>query len=157
MPEIVLECKPDEVLIKSLGYTRKMITHQANKGEVVKYLIKNPGAIGIVDQDPGSTEPSFMKDFQKIDKIQFDIDCRFSQKWKTKLIVLRPRLEEWVVKYAKVSKLKLANYSLPNTGKELHKIINSRLKNFERLLEDMHEAKNEALLHLKESLNTKID
>lgn len=46
MPEIALECKPDEVLAKALGYTRKRIVHQPSNSEVINYLRKNPGNIG---------------------------------------------------------------------------------------------------------------
>jgi hypothetical protein len=41
MREIVVECKPDETLIKVLGYVRKTVTHQPNKGEVLNNLQRN--------------------------------------------------------------------------------------------------------------------
>ena len=59
MNKIVLECKPDEAFVKTLGFSRRNIIHQPNKGAVFNYLKKNPGAIGLVDEDPGSANPNF--------------------------------------------------------------------------------------------------
>ena len=155
MPEIVLECKPDEALVKSLGYTRKMITHQPNKGAVINYLKSNPGAIGIVDEDPGAANPTYFSKFQRETNEQFDVECLFIPKEKTRLIVLKPRLEEWILKYANKSKIKLQKHSLPETGHKLHKIINSRLPRFENMIKEMLEKNNEALLYLKMVIDKK--
>ena len=149
MPKIVLECKPDEVLIKSLGYTRKMITHQPNKGAVINYLQRNPGVIGIVDEDPGAANPTYMYKFQEETPEKFDIENLFVRKEKTRLIILKPRLEDWILKYAKKSNINLQKYSLPETGRKLHKIINSHLPKFALMINEMLEKENEALMHLK--------
>ena len=152
MPEIVLECKPDEALVKALGYSRKMVTHQPNKGAVINYLDKNPGVIGIVDEDPGAANPNYMSKFQKETEDRFDIEYLSMRKEKTRLIVLKPRLEEWILKYAKKSNIKLPKYALPETGHKLHKIVNNRLPRFKDMIGEMLEKDNEALLYLKRLL-----
>jgi hypothetical protein len=107
MLEIVLECKPDETLLKSLGYTRKMITHQPSKGEVINYLKRNPGAIGIVDEDPGSANPTYFSKFQEKADGQFGLECLHIPKDGTRLIVIKPRLEDWIINCAQRSKIDL--------------------------------------------------
>lgn len=149
MPEIVLECNPDEVLVKALGYTRKMITHQPNRGEVINYLKRNPAVIGIIDDDPGSAKPTFFSKFLPETMVKFDIESYCIPKAGTRLIIIKPRLEEWILVQAARSEIDLNHHSLPTNGKELHKIINYRLPRFESMIKEMLGRNNEALLYLK--------
>jgi len=155
MREIVLECKPDEALIKSLGYTRKMITHQPNKGQVINYLKKNPDTVGIVDEDPGSANPNYFQRFQKVRNSRFDIEYFHIESKGTRIIVIKPRLEEWIIKYATESKIDFKKHSLPDKGHQLHKIINYYLPRFEQLINQMLGKKSEALLYLKKVIDSK--
>src|SRR5687767_14523864 len=101
--EIVLECRPDEALIKSLGFAKKYITHQPNKGEVINYLEKNPTAIGMVDEDPGAASPKYLSKFKREGQTVFGIDLfRFKT---TKLIIVKPRLEDWVLAQAQLAQV----------------------------------------------------
>lgn len=149
MPEIVLECNPDEVLVKALGYTRKMIIHQPNRGEVINYLKKNPTVIGIIDDDPGSAKPTYFSKFQTETPEKFGIESYCIPKIGTRLIVIKPRLEEWILLQAIQSKIDLSRHSMPGIGKELHKVINYRLSRFGSMLKEMLGKNNEALLYLK--------
>ena len=155
MREIVLECNPDEVLIKTLGYARNMITHQPSRGEVINYLKKNPDAIGIVDDDPGSAKPTYFSKFQSETTEKFNTESYCIPKLQTRLIVIKPRLEEWILKRAAESGIDTTQYSLPNDGHELHKIINTRLPRFEAMIREMLSKKNAGLLHLKELIERK--
>jgi len=155
MIDLVLECNPDEALMKALGYTRKMITHQPNKGQVINYLEKNPAAIGIVDEDPGSANPTYFALFKKDIETKFNLDRLSISSKGTRLIVIRPRLEEWIIKCAAESKIDIQKHSLPTTGHQLHKIINTRLPQFQMLLKEMTDAKSSALLHLKKLIDNK--
>ena len=153
MLEIALECKPDETLIKILGYNRKMITHQPNMGQVINYLEKNPGAIGIVDEDPGSANPSYFSKFQKEARGHFDVECFHIPKRGTRLVVIKPRLEEWILKHTAISDVDLQKYSLPGDPRKLHKIINTRLAKFENVVKEMLNRDSKALLHLREVID----
>lgn len=134
MIDIVIECNPDEALVKALGYSRKEITHQPSKGEVFNYLEKNHNAFGIVDEDPGSTNPGHFSKYTKQRETKFDIDCFLNKGTGAKLIVLKPRLEEWILKEARQMGVHPDDFSLPTDGKKLHKIINQRIPKFEEML-----------------------
>jgi hypothetical protein len=153
MREIVLECNPDEALVKVLGYTRKMITHQSSRGEVINYLKKNPLAIGIVDDDPGSAKPTYFSKFTRETEEQFDVESFYIPKLKTRVIVIKPRLEEWILKQAVASQINLKQYSMPADANELHKIINTRIPRFEGLLKEMLVKENPGLKHLRNLIN----
>lgn len=155
MPEIVLECNPDEALIKVLGYTRKMITHQPGRGEVINYLQRNPSAIGIVDEDPGSAKPTYFSKFTHESDEQFDIASFHIPKLRTRLIVIKPRLEEWILKQALESKINPKSYSLPEDANDLHKIINTKIPLFEKMIKEMLEKGNSGLKHLKNLIDKK--
>jgi hypothetical protein len=156
MRDIVIECNPDEALLQVLGYTRKMITHQSSKGEVINYLKRNPSAIGIVDDDPGSAKPSYFSAFSPETKVRFGIESYVIDKLKTRLIVMKPRLEEWVLQNALELNVNLSDYSIPATGHELHKVINTRIPKFKDLLSEMVEKGSPALNHLKLLIDHKL-
>lgn len=147
--DIAIECNADEALVKALGYTRKMISHQFSKGEVINYLKRNEHAIGVVDDDPGSARPTYFSNFEVSVGEKFGIELLKIPHLETKLIVIKPRLEEWILRQANDLELDLKTYSIPNNGRELHKVINTRIPQFEAMLNDMIERKCKALIHLK--------
>jgi hypothetical protein len=155
MHDIVLECNPDEALIKVLGYPRRMITHQSSKGEVINYLARNPAAIGIVDDDPGSAKPAYLLKFSLETEERFGIESYKIAKLGTRLIVIKPRLEEWILKQAKDLRIDLKQHAMPANGNDLHKIINTRISRFENMLKEMLDKKSEALTHLKSLIDKK--
>lgn len=156
MHDIVIECNPDEALLKVLGYTRKMITHQSSKGEVINYLKRNPSAIGIVDDDPGSAKPTYFLEFSPETENKFGIESYVISKLQTRLIVIKPRLEEWVLQNASELNVNPVHYSIPTTGHELHKVINTRIPKFKDLLNEMLSKKSPALNHLKLLIENKV-
>lgn len=153
MSDIALECKPDEALAKLLGFTKKQIYHQPNKGQVIKYLERNPEAIGIVDEDPGAAWPDYFKKYERTLDEKHGVEVY--TKANTRLVVIKPRLEEWVLKQASASNINPSNFTLPNSGHELHKIINTRIPKFEQMITAMIDSKNPGLVYLKELLQGK--
>lgn len=149
MADIVLECNPDETLIKSLGYNRKEITHQPGKSGVIIYLENNPNAIGVVDEDPGTANPSYFQKFQIQGKEAFGIDYFLIPRKGTRLLIIKPRLEDWILKHAVEVNLNPEKFSLPNNGHALHKIINDHLPKFQELLDEMLRKKSKGLQHLR--------
>ncbi len=149
--EIIIECKPDETLMKALGFTRKAITHQPNKGMVINLLEKKNGVIGVVDEDPGTTWPRFFSKFQKIDDQHGIVNYKL-QKQNLKLIVIKPRLEEWIISQAQSVNIDPIRFSLPADGHNLHKVINTRLLKFDELLKTMINQNSTGLLYLQQLL-----
>lgn len=152
MRDIALECYPDETLVKTLGYVRKQIYHQNSKGGVINFLKKNPGSVGIVDEDPGSANPSYMSEFEKVGESKFDLEFHRIEKENTNLIVIRPKLENWILKYARNANV---TSTLPLDAKILHKVINRRIPQLEQLLTAMMTKKSPAMRYLKELIERK--
>ncbi len=151
----IIECKPDKLLIKIITNTpKKSIIHAANKTEVIKTLFKiSDDAIGIVDEDPGSPQPSHLKKFRlKQDLSDYGLALLEENDFGKKLIIIKPRLEEWLLRAGKESDISFKEYKLPETGKDLHKVINSNLEKLKLILNKLLETKCVRLLKLKEIL-----
>ena len=65
------------------------------------------------------------------------------------LIVLCPDLENWILKAAKSSKVDVSTFNLPKKASTMHNTINTRLPNFEKLIQALIEEKNPAILYLQ--------
>jgi len=142
---IYVECKPDLVLVKSLtNVTRRGITHEfKGKGEICNRLRKQTNCKGLLDEDPASAQPRYVKEARlENDLSQHDIKVLYHSSTDNHLIVLCPRLEEWVLKAAREARLDVRKYNLPNDVAGLRRHINISLDKFESLLEDLKGSSN---------------
>ncbi|HEV2329839.1 MAG TPA: hypothetical protein VGY56_13735 [Verrucomicrobiae bacterium] len=149
---LFLERNSDETLAVALGVPGRTITHCHGKGKVSKNLRKHSGVTGLVDEDPGSTEtPTFVA----YKEVSFGHGVRFKldRKQNNRLIIVCPKLENWVIETAKAAGVKMERYKLSDHPNELHADVNYRLPNFQRLLADLLERKSPRLLHLKALLS----
>ena len=136
---IYVECKPDEVLIKNLvkmKISRKRVIHAGNKPEVCKSLKRNKNCIGIIDEDPWSFQPSYLSELKvKFDNLnKYGIKVLYDDPRNNYLILLCPRLEEWILNCVKEIKINIKSFGLPDTGERLHECINLNLENFKKLI-----------------------
>ncbi len=145
---IFVECNVDFTLVKSLGVSKKEITHSHCKGNVCNKLRKSNKSKGMVDDDPGAAQPSYIKQLELKTNI-YGIKLLLDRKNGNLLIVLCPRLEEWVLKVARDEGVDVSDYNLPNNADQLHKVINSKLRDFENLLSSLKAANSDALLALE--------
>jgi len=136
---IYVECKPDFALVRSLtNITRRGIIHTKGKGEICNQLRKRSGCKGLVDEDPLSIQPPYMREARLENNLpQHDLKLLHDDTNNNYLIVLCPRLEEWVLKAAQEDSKDVTRYNLPNNGIKLHQQININLDRFEDLLEDL--------------------
>ena len=133
-----VECNPDRVLLQKIGVTKRNIIHAGPKSGVCKRLSKTTHSIGVVDEDPYSVQPSYLKGLRVIENSQkHDVKVLFDEKRNNRVIVISPRLEEWIIEAAKEAKVNMHKYGLPEDGNKLHKLINSELSRFERLLGEL--------------------
>ena len=137
---IFVECKPDFELVKSLGIGKKLIAHAGNKASICKRLQKIKNSKGMVDEDPYSIQPSYIKNLEEVSN-ENDIKLLFDRRRNNYIIVLSPRLEEWVLKVAEKNGIDPRGYHLPNDADYLHKQINQSLQNFKKLLQALHRSK----------------
>jgi hypothetical protein len=141
----VAECKTEVVLIRSLAsVSRRRVEHVAGKSRVIRKLMRNyENSLGMVDEDPNRTQPPDMQRFREIESSERD---RFRILHHTsrnnRLIVLCPRLEEWIIEAAREANIDMNRYNLPNDPLELHEIINIRTEKFHRLIEELNQRSN---------------
>lgn len=69
-----------------------------------------------------------------------------------RVIVLRPRLEEWIIDAAKAARVRMSDFGLSDRGNELHREITSRLGAFARLVDALSAAGSKHLARLRELL-----
>jgi hypothetical protein len=148
--KIYVECKPDEVLLKSLGIKEITIEHAHGKGNICNKLKKNKNAFGLLDEDPQSVQPKYLKNLKCKIINEFNIKLFYDENSNNFLIILCPRLEEWILESVKELKIDIKEYNLPDDANNLHKIINAKLSDFEKLICKLKESKR--IKKLKELL-----
>lgn len=136
---IFVECDPDKILVKSLGITRKHITHAFSKGNVCNQLEESTNCRGLIDEDPNSIQPRYIEDF-KLLTIENEIKLFHHKTSNNFLIMLCPRLENWVLSAAKQANVDISKFSLPEDPSLLHKVINTKVRSFEILLDEIKES-----------------
>jgi len=145
---IYLECEPDKALVKALGIPRKEIKHMFSKGNVCNRLEKSKNSKGLVDEDPVSAQPSYigkLKPFLNKHGIKLLLD----EKNQNQLILLCPRLEDWILNVTKEVNIDVLKYGLPNDPNKLHGALNVKLDKFRDLIDKIKQ-KSEMLKTLEE-------
>ena len=140
---IYIECKPDYVLVNSVMKTsRKEVVHEfKGKFEVCKRLENAKDSKGLIDEDPSSVQPAYVQRARlETDLPEQGIKVLYDNSNNNRLIILSPRLEEWVLKAAQIAKVDVRKYDLSNDARKLHEVININLDKFEKLLEDLRES-----------------
>lgn len=150
---LYLECYPDEIVVKTLGRTRRQFEYAGDIGGVCTLLKKHDERLGLVDEDPGKSHPTYLKTLTFVAE-QHRVKLLTAPKRDNCVLVIRPRLEEWVVWMAQENGLDLKrDFGIPaRTGPELHGVINQHLPKFERLIQRLLAENAAPLLHLNSQL-----
>lgn len=151
MREIHVQCKPDEVLVKKLGYTAKAITHHYGKAKVFGKLNKSNNLLAMVDEDPGSPQSTYEKDLIFVEEVH-GVKV-YKDNMGNKIVILKVKLEDWIINACKQSNIDITKFNLPTKDNDLHGVINSKLSNFEKLISKLQSKNNPSILKLKEVLN----
>ncbi|MCU0346354.1 MAG: hypothetical protein MUC59_05405 [Saprospiraceae bacterium] len=107
---------------------------------------------GMVDQDPGTSQPEYIEKLRLTEE-KHRIRIYYESKRKNKVIMLSPRLEEWLIFTTQSAGLKMSDFGLSEKGNELHREINGRLQAVQKLIEKLLEVKSDGMLFLKQHLN----
>ena len=151
--KVYTEGKADRSLVICLGVKNGSVQTGRYKKGVLRRVAEESNVLGLVDQDPLTIQNyrKDMLDFQLIEKRHsiesYEHKCTGSQ-----LIVLCPELESWIIKVSRVSKINISKYNLPSKASALHKIINSRIPNAEKLIQELVAQKNPSILYLQSLL-----
>lgn len=134
---IVVECDPDEFLVKSVGFPRKLIKHESGKGKVLG-IINKKQAIGIIDEDPDSSQPREMKKYIEKEAMgAIKLLIRKDDDGK-RIIQISPYLEQWLLHRARQNGISAKDFGLPDDPKEMHDITHiERNINFQKFLSEL--------------------
>ena len=145
---LLLECKPDEVVAHTLGRTRRECVHHNDKGRVCHTLQKRQGCVAMIDEDPMSSQPPYLAKLVEVSN-QWGLRVLSDRQRQHRIVIVRPRLEEWLIAAASEAGIELAGYGLSDRGNGLHRDINSKLPKLEELLRDLLRVRCARLLHLQ--------
>ena len=136
-----------------LGVESKYVQNGRYKKGVLRRVTEESNVLGMVDQDPLTIQNyrKDMLDFQLLTR-RYSIELYQHKNTGSQLIVLCPELENWLLKATKASKVDVSKHNLPTKASALHGIINSRIPNFERLVQELVVQKNPSILHLQSLL-----
>ena len=152
---IYVECRPDELLVRQVtGLPRRQVVHEAKgKGEVCNRLMKNRDLVAMVDEDPGATQPRYMTRLSLgRERAELGLKLYLDRSLNNRIVVLCPKLEEWLLRAAGDSGLSMNTYGLPDRANPLHSEINLDERKIQRLLADLHIAGSPRLLELRRLL-----
>lgn len=73
---VLVECNPDVSLLRELGIPRRRIRHAGGKGDICNYLRKSKNAIALMDEDPDSSQPSYLRKLAEIELNAWEAGCQ---------------------------------------------------------------------------------
>ena len=146
---LFIECKSDETLAFALGVPRRNIEHALGRASVCGQLAKRTGVVGMVDEDPDAIAPLYLRNLEEQNR-KNGVRVLLDKERNNRVIILSPRLEEWLVQATKSAGLKLTDFGFESdNGVQLHSEINQRLGSLEKLVKALLEIKSPHLLRLQ--------
>ena len=118
--KVLVECDADEAVLRDLGITKKQLLHFEGKGNVINRLKELPGATGIVDEDPASAQPRDLDNYKQVQAAEGLRLLIRQGKGGQRLVIICPKLENWLIQRAKSSGIQLKDYGLPSDPDKLH-------------------------------------
>ena len=138
----LVEDAPHKALLQSLGIPRKAILLAGSKGNVIKRLRDRPGDRGMVDEDPQSiqTQTHELANYQQVDSNEGLRLLARKGHGNQKLVILCPRIEDWLIQRAKACGIDPTLYYLPGSPKRLKELVHyEEKKGFGRFLAELKE------------------
>jgi hypothetical protein len=136
---IYVECKPDEMLVRTLlSVSKRDVVHELKgKFEVINRI--SNGVKGLVDEDPGAYVPVYLQRTPIADDIALLGLRRYTDTRRgNHVVVLLPRLEGWLLAAADDASIRVGSYGLPERVSQLRGVINDDLRKVERLVADLN-------------------
>jgi hypothetical protein len=139
---IAVECHTDEFLVNALGF--RNVRHCTGKGDVLRFLEKNQVSIGIIDEDPGKSQPASLKRYSEVERKESVTVLKDCQNNGSIILVLSPDLEGWLLKRAKAQGINMRSFRLPDTQEGLHAPHIEKRRNFQEFVRHLLEIDEEA-------------
>jgi hypothetical protein len=118
--KVLVECDADEAVLRALGLPRKQLLHFGGKYELVKKLKDRAHDIGMVDEDPGKVQPKDMGSYRQADSAEGLQLLTRQGSGGQRLVLVCPKLEDWLITRAKSSGIRPEDYGLPSDPDRLH-------------------------------------
>ena len=151
MKHVHVECLPDEALVRKLGFTKKFVTHHTGKSRVFQKMKQVEQQLALIDEDPGSTKTTYELNLRLVEEskgIKY-----FQDRSGNKILVLKGKLEDWIVDLCTKANIDLSVFHLPAKPNDLHDVINQRISKFDDLLGHLLEIKNPGIIQLQKWLS----
>ncbi len=126
---VYFECDNDEALLDIFFIPKKSKKHSFSKGNVCNSLGKVSDSIGMVDEDPQTQQNKYITSLGKPIKNNHNIKVFVDSKRNNKVVMLCPRLEEWLYGVANKNGINPTDYELPKSPDELHELEFQKIKN----------------------------
>ena len=146
--KVLVECDADEVVLRNLGVPRKKLFHFGGKDKLITRLRNLPRAVGVVDEDPASIQhPDLRASYRQVKSAEGLRLLGRHGSGGQRLVVVCPKLEDWLIDRAKSSGIRPEDYGLPIDPDRLHSIPRyERKESFRRFLAEL--IKQDKGLHL---------
>lgn len=155
----LVECYADELfLCNLLPNIANNIEHTGSRSKIIKKIDNGKGIYkALIDEDPDS------KQDERLNSYSMSFANTFIKVYKAKgsiIVVLCPRIEEFLLNIAREVNIDPKDYNLPNNGEELHKILgNQRVKqnnNARNFINDIINRNHFAIQNIKNYMLCKI-
>ncbi len=135
---IIVECNLDEFFIKNIGFSKKKIKHESGKGDVLRIVNKKNNVIGMIDEDPGKSQPVEMKQYKEKETMHTAKLFERKDDNGKRVIQLSPYLEHWLLLRARKNHISPNDFGLPDDPIELHDMAHiERRINFQNFLNEL--------------------
>ena len=150
---LLAEGRAEIALAQSLGVGARDCKEHGGRPEVFRQLRRSNEKTALVDEDPNSERLPY---FDELREASDEHGMRVLQvvRRQHRIVVIRPRFEDWIIQTAKTAGLRMEDYKLPGLPTHLPRGINSRLDNLNKLVVDLLKAESPRLLHLRRQLQT---
>ena len=102
----------------------------------------------MIDEDPASAQPPYLSGVKLLSDLHGIREFRDEAR-AHRILIVQPRLEEWLIACAAQAGLRMGNFGLSDRGNEFHKEINSKLQAVTRLITALEEAASPRIAHLR--------
>ena len=139
--KVLVECNADEIVLRNLGVTKKQLFHFGGKDKLINRLRNLHGAVGVVDEDPASIQhPDLKISYRQAESAEGLHLLTRQGSGGQRLVIICPKLEDWLIARAKSSGIRPEDYGLPSDPDRLHSIPRYEQKQgFSRFLTELKE------------------
>jgi len=119
---LYVECYADEALARVLGVPRRSIRHAHGKGNITNRLQRLEAGTGLIDEDTAGFQPRELQNYRRTQQVGDLVLLTHSDSAAKRLILIRPRLEEWLLARAAAQDVNPTEFGLPDSPDRLHSI-----------------------------------